>query len=164
MNPLTPPSRRQLIGLGLAGLAASLPGLAAATDGQAHAGHGGHGSHGGDSGRDAAPAGRYRGLIKSYQACTSAISACIAHCQVLLAQGDKSVGDCLRTALDCDVTCGATLKAAGLNSAYTPALARTAVQSMPAGVEASKPHHEHHPECKACHDACLAAIRASKRA
>lgn len=160
MNPFTPTPRRQLIGLGLASLAALAPGLAGAAGEHAH---GSHGSHGGDGGREAAPSGRYRGLVKPYQACTGAISACIAHCQVLLAQGDKSVGDCLRTALDCDVTCGATLKAAGLNSDYTPALARTAVQSMQACVEACKPHLEHHAECKACHDACLAAIRASRR-
>ncbi|MEQ1807065.1 MAG: hypothetical protein ABL900_16935 [Burkholderiaceae bacterium] len=107
-----------------------------------------------------AKAPRYNDLIPPFQDCTKAISACIAHCQVLLANGDKSVGRCLRTALDCDVTCGAALKAAALNSNYTPALARTAKASMEACVKACKPHIEHHAECKACHDACLAAIEA----
>jgi Cys-rich four helix bundle protein (predicted Tat secretion target) len=107
-----------------------------------------------------AKAPRYNDLIPPFQDCTKAISACIAHCQILLAAGDRSVGRCLRTALDCDVTCGATLKAAGLNSNYTPALARTAKASMEICVKACKPHIEHHAECKACHDACLAAIEA----
>ena len=103
---------------------------------------------------------RYAELIAPFQECTKSISACIAHCQILLARGDKSVGRCLRTALDCDVTCNAALKAAALNSDYTRPLARTAKASMEACVKACKPHIEHHAECKACHDACLVAIEA----
>lgn len=142
----------QLAGLSLAPAAFAAP-----------SGHEGHGPHAGH-GRAAPPAGeRHPQLIKAYQACTVALSTCIAHCQVLLAEGDKSLGDCLRTALDCDVTCGATLKAAALQSAHTAALARVAVASMKECVEACKPHVEHHAECKACHDACLAAIKASRR-
>lgn len=159
MNTSSPTPRRHLLGLGLAGLAT----LAAPARAAGRHDHAGHAEQGEGSSREPAAAGRYRSLVKPYQACTSAIATCIAHCQVLLAEGDKSVGDCLRTALDCDVTCGATLKAAGLNSDYTPALARTAVQSMQVCIEACKPHLEHHAECKACHDACVAAVRASRR-
>lgn len=103
---------------------------------------------------------RYNDLIPPLQDCTKAVGACIAHCQILLAAGDKSMGRCLRTALDCDVTCGAALKAAALNSNYTPALARTAKAAMETCVKACKPHIEQHAECKACHDACLAAMEA----
>lgn len=107
-----------------------------------------------------ARAPRYNDLIPSLQECTQTISTCIAHFQILLANSDKSLGRCLRTALDCDVTCGAALKAAALDSNYTPALARTAKASMKTCVKACKSHIEHHAECKACHGACLAAIEA----
>ena len=107
---------------------------------------------------------KYDGALPAYQACTQAAEVCIAHCQQLLARGDASVGTCLRTALDTDVVCGAVLKLAGLNSAFTPALARDSVAVMQACVEACKEHIAHHAECKACHDACLKAIDAAKGA
>ncbi|MBN8489363.1 MAG: hypothetical protein J0M20_16765 [Burkholderiales bacterium] len=101
------------------------------------------------------------GLVNAYQACVAAANACIAHCQVLLAQGDKSLGACLRTALDTELTCSATLRAATLQSPYLGALAKTSVAAMQACIEACKPHVEHHAECKRCHDACVAAVRAA---
>jgi Cys-rich four helix bundle protein (predicted Tat secretion target) len=106
---------------------------------------------------------RYDELVEPFQACTKAVSVCISHCQTLLAAGDRSLGRCLRTALDCDVVCNATLRAALINSNYTPSLARTAVAAMETCVKACKPHVEHHAECKACHDGCLAAIDAVKK-
>ena len=135
----------------------ALSAAAAAQDKGAHDHH--------DHGAPIPPAAprRFDAVIEPFQACTAAVSACIAHCQVLLARGDRSLGRCLRTALDCDVTCGAALKAASLNSVYTAALLRTAVASMEACVKACKPHVEHHAECKACHDGCLAAIEAARK-
>ena len=101
---------------------------------------------------------RYDGLVQPLQNCSQAVAICISHCQTLLAAGDRSLGRCLRTALDCDVVCNATLRAALINSNYTPSLARTSVRAMEACVKACKPHVEHHAECKDCHDACVAAI------
>lgn len=109
-----------------------------------------------------APPGAYRALLPSFETCQSALGRCIAHCQRLLAEGEKSVADCLRTALDCDVSCGATLRAASLDSVYTPALARVAVPALEGCIEACKPHVDHHAECKACHDACVAALKAAR--
>jgi Cys-rich four helix bundle protein (predicted Tat secretion target) len=106
---------------------------------------------------------KYDALVKPLSECMAAVQVCMNHCQVVLATGDKSMGDCLRTALDCDVVCGAALKAAGLNSAYTPALAKTAQAAMEACVKSCKPHIEHHAECKGCHDACLVAIDAIRK-
>ncbi len=106
---------------------------------------------------------RYDDLVEPFQACSKAVAVCISHCQTLLATGDRSLGRCLRTALDCDVVCNAALRAALIDSNYTPSLARTAVAAMGACVKACKPHIEHHAECKDCHDACLAAIDAAKK-
>lgn len=101
--------------------------------------------------------------IPALQACTSAVAACIAHCQRELARGDGSLGECLRTSLDCDVTCNALLRAAALDSIHTPALARVAIDAMDACIAACKPHVGHHAACKACHDACVAAVVAAQR-
>ncbi len=106
---------------------------------------------------------RFDAVVAPFQACSVAMGNCIAHCQVMLADGETSMAECLRTALDADVVCNATLRAATLNSKLTPALAAVAVTAMEACVVACKPHVGHHAECKACHDACVAAIAAARK-
>jgi hypothetical protein len=106
---------------------------------------------------------RFQAVVAPFQACTAATATCIAHCQVMLATGDKSMAECLRTALDCDITCNAALRAATLNSDFTPALLKTSILAMEACVKACKPHVDHHMECAACHDACLSAIAAARK-
>lgn len=155
--------RRQLMqgSTGLMALAASalLPARVSAQEAPAH-----HHDHAAMlAAQKGAKPKRFTSLIAPFQACTAAAAACIDHCQVLLSQGDKAMAACLRTALDCDVTCHAVLKAASLNSGFTPALARTAIDAMEACVKACKPHVEHHVECKNCHDACLVAIEAARK-
>jgi Cys-rich four helix bundle protein (predicted Tat secretion target) len=112
----------------------------------------------------AAPAAprKYDGLVVPYQACTRAAQSCIAHCQELLAQGDKSLGECLRTALDTEAVCSTVLKLASFNSKFAASLAKESIAVMQACVNACKEHVNHHAACKACHDACLKAIQAAK--
>jgi Cys-rich four helix bundle protein (predicted Tat secretion target) len=112
--------------------------------------------------RAAAPKG-LDNLISAYQKCQVSARRCISHCQKLLASGDKSVGNCLRTALDVDVSCDAVLKLAGTESTFTAAYAKASLAVMQACVEACKEHIEHHAECKACHDGCLSAMAAAKK-
>ena len=137
--------------LGMSSLAA---GRVAAQD------HGAHDHKAMMAAQSAAVPRRYDDLIAPFQACSRAVAICISHCQGLLAAGDQSVGQCLRTALDCDIVCNATLRAALINSDVTPALAKASVKAMEACVTACKPHVKHHAECKDCHDACLAALEA----
>ncbi len=128
-----------------------------------HAGHT-HGAASGDAAmHESCMPNAHGALIGAFQGCMTTVLACIAHCQMMMAQGDKSMAPCLRTALDTEVVCGATLKAAQLNSAYTGALAKTAIEAMQACVKACAPHVDHHIECKRCHDACLAAIAAARQ-
>jgi len=160
--------RRSLFRLSGASLALGAGGLLAGkafAQSSAPQNHAGHDHAAMMAAAKAAPAKprKYDSLVKPMSECMAAVQVCMNHCQVVLATGDKSMGDCLRTALDCDVVCGAALKAAGLNSAYTPALAKTAQAAMEACVKSCKPHIEHHAECKGCHDACLAAIDAIRK-
>jgi Cys-rich four helix bundle protein (predicted Tat secretion target) len=134
--------------------AATRPGCACTTRPRGH--DDGHGL--------ARAAGLNDALIPAYQTCIQTAEACISHCQQRLAQGDKSLGDCLRTALETDTVCSAVLKMAGLNSRFTAAIAKQSIPVMQACVEACKEHVDHHAQCKACHDACLKAIDAAKLA
>jgi Cys-rich four helix bundle protein (predicted Tat secretion target) len=162
-------NRRQLIERAVPWTAAALPALWASSS-MAAVNKPGHAHHH-SAASSAMPAATHEGclpkrftaLVAPFQACTAATAMCIDHCQVLLAQGDKGMADCLRTALDCDVTCAAVLKAATLNSTFTPALAKTALLAMDACVKACKPHVDHHAECRNCHDACLSAMAAVRK-
>lgn len=110
----------------------------------------------------AAPASlRYADLASVYSVCAAASAECIAHCQRILATGDKSMAECLKTALDCSAVCDAIAKLARFDSDFAPKLAAQAVPVMDACAKACKPHVEHHAICKACFDACNAAIKAS---
>lgn len=102
-------------------------------------------------------------LLAVYQTCLKNTRRCISHCQKLLASGDKSVGMCLRTALDVEVSCDAVLRLAGTESSFTGAYAKTSLAVMQACVDACKEHVDHHAECKACHDSCLAAMAAARK-
>ena len=131
--------------------ASSLAATAAqAKDVDAHKGHHEHDAAAGDS-----------ALAKAFDECAATTTACIAHCQKQLATGDKSMADCLKTALDCDALCEAVAKLARYDSAQAPAIAKASIPAMKACADACKPHVEHHAVCKACFDACNTAVNAA---
>ncbi len=121
-----------------------------------------HSAHQGHAAADSAPAGRYAALATVYADCAARATECITHCQSVLATGDKSLGDCLKTALACQTTCTAVAQLARLNSDFAPALARDTVPVMKACLDTCRPHIEHHAICKACFDACESAIKAAQ--
>ncbi len=104
---------------------------------------------------------KYDALIAPFQTCIQAGQVCAAHCNVLLGEGDRSMAACQRTVLDTLAVCQSVATLAGYGSAFAGSMAKQAVPVMQACVEACKPHIAHHAECKACHDACLAAIAAA---
>ncbi len=120
-----------------------------------------HSAHQGHAAAAAAP-GRYAALATVYADCAARATECITHCQSVLATGDKSLGDCLKTALACQTTCTAVAQLARLNSDFAPALARDTVPVMKACLDTCRPHIEHHAICKACFDACESAIKAAQ--
>ena len=127
---------------------------AAAVDHSAHAGMD-HGAH-------AAASGRYAALATTFSECAALAEDCIAHCQTVLATGDKSLGECLKTALACDTACIAVSRLARLDSEFTAGFAKQSIAAMEACAAACKPHIEHHATCKACFDACGKTISAAK--
>lgn len=126
----------------------------AAVDHSAHAGMD-HSAH-------QAASGRYAALAATFSDCAAAAEDCIAHCQSVLATGDKSLGECLKTALACDTSCVAVARLARLDSEFTASFAKASIAVMEACAAACKPHIEHHAICKACFDACGKTISAAK--
>lgn len=108
--------------------------------------------------------GRYGALVQAFAICAGAATECVAHCQRLLAEGDTMMAECLKTSLACDALCPAVARLARLDSDAAPAIAKSSIPVMEACIEACKPHIEHHAFCKACFDACGAAVAAAKAA
>lgn len=106
--------------------------------------------------------GRYAGLVQAFAICGAAATECVAHCQKLLAEGDKMMGECLKTSLACDALCPTVARLARLDSDQAPAIAKAAMPAMQACIEACKPHIEHHAFCKVCYEACGAAMAAAR--
>ncbi|ROH92041.1 Csp1 family four helix bundle copper storage protein [Stagnimonas aquatica] len=106
--------------------------------------------------------GRYAALAQAFASCAGTATECVSHCQRLLAEGDTMMGDCLKTSLACDAICPAVARLARLESDQAPVFAKAAIPAMQACMDACKPHIEHHAFCKACFEACGAAVAAAQ--
>lgn len=95
-----------------------------------------------------------KNLIETASACRQAGEMCVSHCAELLASGDKSVGECNKTALAMIETCSAVIRLASLDNKNTRELARVCAKVCRDCMEACEPHVKHHADCKACYDAC----------
>lgn len=139
--------RRELFGaLG----AVALAGMATQSWAQnEHAHH-----HGGGS--------RYAALIAAAGDCVAKGDACLAHCLVLLGEGDKAMAECAKSVNSLLPLCGALQKLAAQGSAYTSALAKVALESCTECEKMCRKHAEKHAECKACMDSCAECIKQCK--
>ena len=110
----------------------------------------------------AGPNPKVDALAQAAGACTVAGNVCLQHCLTLLAQGDKSLGDCAKAVSQMLAVCNAMSTLAAFNSQYAPRLAKLCVDVCTDCEKACRPHAEHHAVCKACADACVATIAQAK--
>ena len=100
--------------------------------------------------------GTYAALISASAECNGAAGACVAHCQELLSQGDKSLTNCLKTSTQVEIICGSLRSLAVHNADLTPQMAALALQACKACEAECRKHEKIHAVCKACADACAA--------
>ncbi len=140
--------RREMLGaigaLALAGLAAD--GLAAD--------HAHHHEHGGGA--------KYKALIAATGDCVARGEACLAHCLVLLGDGDKAMADCAKAVNQMLALCGALQNLAAQGSKLVPGLARVALDACTECEKECKKHEDKHAECKACRESCTECIKQCK--
>jgi Cys-rich four helix bundle protein (predicted Tat secretion target) len=128
---------------------------------EGHAGHEGHEGHG-DVPATAADAGVDTALVNTIGDCISAGRVCLSHCLRLLGSGDTSMADCSKAVTDMLAICQASESLAAANSKHLKALAKVCIDGCTDCAKACTPHVGHHPECKACKEACDATIEAMK--
>jgi Cys-rich four helix bundle protein (predicted Tat secretion target) len=102
------------------------------------------------------------GLAHTAAECVLAGQACIAHCLILLGNGDTSVGECAKSVNQMLAVCGALQSLASQQSKYTAGIARVAYDLCLACEKECRKHEDKHAECKNCANACAACAKDCK--
>ena len=105
----------------------------------------------------------YASLIASSSDCLKTGEACLAHCLVLLGQGDKEMAACAQSVNGLLAVCGTLGKLAGQNSKHTAAMAKLAADVCAECEKECRKHEKKHAECKACADACASCLKECKK-
>lgn len=141
--------RRELLQTAAAFTVAAVAASASATEDHTH-----HLQHGSGSG--------YPGLIAATGDCVAKGEACLAHCLVLLGNGDRTVAGCAKAVNQMLALCRALENLAAQGSKLTPRLARLALDACTECEEECKKHEDKHAECKACRESCTECIKQCK--
>jgi Cys-rich four helix bundle protein (predicted Tat secretion target) len=142
--------RRDILGaLGVLTLA----GLTASAQAADHSHH--HDHHHGSP-------GKLGPLANSAADCVVKGDACLAHCLVLLADGDKPMAECAKSVNQMLAFCGAMQKLAAQQAPYAAKLAKLAIDVWADCEKECRKHEKKHAECKACADACADCIKQAK--
>jgi Cys-rich four helix bundle protein (predicted Tat secretion target) len=132
--------------------------MAAAIASTAHAAEHDHHDH--DHGPATNP---YSSLIASSGECLKTGEACLAHCLVLLGEGDKEMAACAQSVNGLLAVCGTLGRLAGQNSKHTAAMAKVAADVCAECEKECRKHEKKHAECKACADACATCLKECKK-
>jgi Cys-rich four helix bundle protein (predicted Tat secretion target) len=104
----------------------------------------------------------YQGLIDTSSDCLVKGQACVAHCLVLLGDGDKEMAACAQSVSQILELCGALQGLAIQQSSYVPALAKIALDACQACEKECRKHENKHAECKACAESCANCAKECK--
>lgn len=94
--------------------------------------------------------------------CVEKGDACLQHCIASLSKGDTMMAECAAAVNDMLAVCRGMGTLALSGSKHLPAAAKLCHDICTDCAAACEPHVGHHDTCKACHEACLRSIEASK--
>ncbi len=101
-------------------------------------------------------------LIASASACLTTGQACLAHCLVLLGDGEKEMAACARSVNQLLAVCDALQKVAIQQGSMLKDLARVAAKTCEACEKECRKHASKHAECKACAESCADCLQQCK--
>jgi len=102
------------------------------------------------------------GLLATTSDCVAKGQVCIAHCLVLLADGDKVMAECAKSVSQTIALCQALESLAAQQSSLVPSLAKVTLEACQACEKECRKHENKHAECKACAESCVACIKECK--
>lgn len=144
--------RRTLLQTATASALAALTGSAAAA--AAPAAQHRHHHHAGGS--------KFQALAASATHCLTTGETCLAHCLVLLGQGDKAMAACGQSVSELLAVCSALQKLALQESNHTAAMAKMALAVCEECEKECRKHEKKHSQCKDCADACADCAKQCK--
>ena len=140
-------SRRDVCG-GAGAAALILAGTGgAAAQGHDHDGHSAHAGH-----------GAHAALIDAASACVKDGETCLAHCIQLMGAGDTSMKDCAEAVSAMIPVSQTLLRLAAMDAVRLKFYAVVASDFLKDCRTQCKRHAPEHPQCKACLEACDAAL------
>ena len=101
-------------------------------------------------------------LIDAAGDCAAKGDACLAHCLVLLGEGDKVMAACAQSVNQTIAVCSALQRLAAQNSPYLGRFAKLAIDVCADCEKECRKHEKKHAECKACADSCAECIKQCK--
>jgi Cys-rich four helix bundle protein (predicted Tat secretion target) len=104
----------------------------------------------------------YSGLINSSSECLKTGEACVAHCLVLLGEGDKEMAACAQSVSELLASCSALMKLASQGSKFTLAMSRVVADVCASCEMECRKHENKHEQCKACADSCAVCLKECK--
>lgn len=106
--------------------------------------------------------GKYQALAESSSDCVLKGQACLAHCLVLLADGNQEMARCAQLVSQLLAVCGALGNLAQQQSTLVPAMAKIAREACEVCEKECRKHENKHAECKACAEGCANCIQQCK--
>jgi Cys-rich four helix bundle protein (predicted Tat secretion target) len=98
---------------------------------------------------------KYKALSDASGKCVLEGDNCLRHCFGMLSMNDSSMAACTTASFDLIAACRALESLAAVNSAFTPAMAKT-VADVCVACKKECDKFPQYAECKACGDACQA--------
>ena len=102
-------------------------------------------------------------VLEAAHGCLAKGDACIAHCLMLLGNGDTSMADCAKTARDMHAMMVVLAAAAASGNRHLAATAKLAIDYCTDCEAACRKHADQHVQCKECADACAKTISACQK-
>jgi len=106
---------------------------------------GGHHHHGGSA---------FSALMISSGICVEKGQVCLAHCIMLMGEGDKAMAACAKSVSQLLAVCGSLQQLAAQESPYVRDMARIAARVCKDCEAECKKHADKHAACKDCMEAC----------
>ncbi|MEY2687400.1 MAG: hypothetical protein RL375_1598 [Pseudomonadota bacterium] len=106
--------------------------------------------------------GKVSALTTAAADCLSKGETCLAHCHILMGEGDKSMAGCAKSVNQMLAICGALHKVSAQGGSQLKAMARVAASVCEECEKECRKHEKKHAECKACAEGCAECLKQCK--
>ena len=100
-------------------------------------------------------------LLAATSDCVVKAQTCLAHCLILMGEGDKAMADCAKAVNQTLAMCSALQALSAQESKLVPAMAKLTLEACQFCEKECRKHEKHAP-CKACAESCVSCAKECK--